>query len=202
MSSKPSNPKDALGVKKHPFSTVSEVVIAEVGVAMLEGAMKYGRHNYRAIGVRASVYYDACRRHVGAWWEGEDIDDESGIHHLSKAIASLIVIRDAQLRGMCNDDRPPRSEWRKHAKMLNEIVAKLFEKYPKQAEAYTQAMMDSLAFGTGIVQGDERVSPQEFIHYREGDRCPKCGGLIAPPCEECVELRLVCLECGWEPPEE
>lgn len=58
-SAKPSNPKDTVGIRKAPMSTVSAAVMAEVGVAMLEGAAKYGRHNYRAVGVRASVYYDA-----------------------------------------------------------------------------------------------------------------------------------------------
>ena len=53
-----------------------------------EGARKYGRHNYRVIGVRGSVYYDATLRHVTAWWEGEDLDPERGINHISKAIAS------------------------------------------------------------------------------------------------------------------
>src|ERR1700761_3416714 len=84
---KRSNPKDAVGTGKVPVSTVSAPVIAEVGLAMLEGARKYGRHNYRAIGVRASVYYDAAQRHLMAWWEGQDIDPASGLSHVSKAIA-------------------------------------------------------------------------------------------------------------------
>jgi hypothetical protein len=74
---KPSNPKDMVGVKKVPFSVISAAVTAEVGVGMLEGASKYGRHNYRAVGVRASVYYDATMRHLTAWWEGEDVDPPS-----------------------------------------------------------------------------------------------------------------------------
>jgi hypothetical protein len=106
---KPSNPKDAVGVRKAPMSTVSCAVLAEVGVAMLEGAAKYGRHNYRAIGVSASVYYDATMRHLMGWWEGEDIDPDSGLSHVTKAIASLVVLRDAMIQAKFNDDRPPRS---------------------------------------------------------------------------------------------
>ena len=75
---KDSNPKDAIGIKKVSFSTIPAPVVAEIGLAMLEGARKYRRHNYRAIGVRASVYYDAFMRHVTAWWEGEDTDPDSG----------------------------------------------------------------------------------------------------------------------------
>jgi hypothetical protein len=106
---KATNPKDAIGIRKAPMSVVPMGVIAEVGVAMLEGASKYGRHNFRAIGVRNSVYFDATMRHLISWWEGEDIDPDSGLSHLTKAIASLVVVRDAMLQGQCTDDRPPRS---------------------------------------------------------------------------------------------
>lgn len=107
MSNKPSNPKDVCSIAKAPMSTVSAPVLAEVGVAMLEGALKYGRHNYRAVGVRASVYYDATLRHLMAWWEGEDTDPGSGMSHITKAITSLVVLRDAMIQGMDEDDRPP-----------------------------------------------------------------------------------------------
>ncbi len=58
------NPKDGVGTGKVPMSTVPAVVLAEIGLAMLEGARKYGRHNYRVAGIRASVYYDAMLRHM------------------------------------------------------------------------------------------------------------------------------------------
>lgn len=105
-----SNPKDIVGVRKAPLSVLPWRVLWGVGLAMLEGACKYGRHNYRAVGVRASVYFDAVvSRHMGAWWEGEDIDAESGLSHIDKAIAGLMVMRDSMLAGNFVDDRPPRS---------------------------------------------------------------------------------------------
>lgn len=107
---KPSNPKDIVGTRKAPMSTVSAAVMAELGVAMLEGAAKYGRHNYRAVGVRASVYYDATLRHLFSWWEGEDIDPDSGMSHITKAITSLVVLRDAMIQGKVADDRAPSSK--------------------------------------------------------------------------------------------
>lgn len=102
------NPKDLVGVRKSPMSTVPANVMMEVGVAMLEGAVKYGRHNYRAMGVRNSVYYDGTMRHLMSWWEGEDLDPDSGVSHITKAIASLVVLRDAMMNDMVTDDRPPR----------------------------------------------------------------------------------------------
>ncbi|MFN7882785.1 MAG: dATP/dGTP diphosphohydrolase domain-containing protein, partial [bacterium] len=45
------NPKDAVGTKKVSFSVLPWRVLVNVALAMMEGALKYGRHNYRAAGV-------------------------------------------------------------------------------------------------------------------------------------------------------
>lgn len=135
---KPSNPKDALGIKKVGMSVMPVRVLYEVALGMLEGALKYGRHNYRVIGVRGSVYYDATKRHLDDWWEGEDIDPASQLSHVTKAISSLIVLRDAMIRGNWVDDRPPRSDagW---IDDMNIKAAALLEKYPNPVAAYTQS---------------------------------------------------------------
>jgi hypothetical protein len=135
MSTKPTNPKDAFDIRKAPLSTVSAPVLMEVGVGMQEGGAKYGRHNYRAIGVRGSVYYDATMRHLMAWWEGEDIDPDSGLSHVTKAICSLVVLRDAMIQNKFNDDRPPKSVPR--IAELNKRSEALFEKYPDPVAPYT-----------------------------------------------------------------
>lgn len=124
---KPTNPKDAIGIRKAPMSTVSAAVLSEMGVAMLEGAAKYGRHNYRGVGVRASVYYDATIRHLFSWWEGEDTDPDSGMSHVTKAIVSLVVLRDAMIQSKVEDDRPPRSA--EFYARLNELAASILEKH-------------------------------------------------------------------------
>jgi hypothetical protein len=134
---KATNPKDAVGVRKVPFSTVPAEVVAEIGLGMLEGARKYGRHNYRVVGVRASVYYDALFRHITAWWEGEDYDAESGMSHVAKAITSLVVLRDAMLNGKLTDDRPPKLPpgW---IPAMNMKASKIIDKHPKAVAPYTQ----------------------------------------------------------------
>lgn len=108
--SKPTNPKDALGIRRVSMSVLPAGVMLEAALGMMEGAAKYGRHNYRAMGVQASVYYDATMGHLMDWWEGEDIDPDSGLSHVTKAIDSLIVLRDAMLQGRFTDNRPPRSK--------------------------------------------------------------------------------------------
>lgn len=134
---KPSNPKDAFGIRKVSLSYVSLPVLAELAVAMQEGGAKYGRHNYRVIGVKASVYFDAVFRHMAAWWEGEDIDAASGVSHVTKAIASLVVLRDAMIQANWVDDRPPATagEW---VEDLNKKVEALAEKYTNPVEPFTQ----------------------------------------------------------------
>lgn len=134
---KPTNPKDACGVLKAPLSYVSAPVLAELGVAMLEGGHKYGRHNYRTVGVRASIYYDAVMRHMMLWWEGEDIDPDSDVSHVTKAIASLTVLRDSMIRNNWVDDRPPKVEagW---MNKLNAKVRELAEKYPDPVPSHTE----------------------------------------------------------------
>lgn len=126
MAKKETNPKDAMGIQKAGMQCVSCAFIyhmaelaggfhnlpwrslVEVALAMTEGARKYGRHNYRVSGVRASVYYDAMFRHlVFQWWNGEDIDKDSGICHITKATACMAVFLDAIHTGMWVDDRPP-----------------------------------------------------------------------------------------------
>lgn len=130
---KDTNPKDAIGIRKAPMSTVPAAVLAEVGVAMLEGACKYGRSNFRIAGVRASVYYDAAMRHLMAWWEGEDTDPDSGMSHITKAITSLVVLRDAMIQDMCTDDRPPRSAefYARLNTLAAEVLARHADKSPR-----------------------------------------------------------------------
>lgn len=135
---KETNPKDAVGIRKVPiFSVFPAPVIGEVALGLFEGARKYGRHNFRESGVRASVYYDAVGRHIMAWWEGQDIDPHSGIHHISKAIAGLVVLRDSMMRGNWVDDRPPKVApgW---VEELNKKAEEIIERIPNPKPVYTE----------------------------------------------------------------
>ena len=134
MSIKDTNPKDAIGIRKAPMSLIPARVLAEVGVGMAEGGLKYGRYNYRAVGIRASVYYDATMRHLMSYWEGEDIDPDSQMSHITKAITSLIVMRDAMLAGKFEDDRPPSGKinYAHLNAKAGELIDRYADKNPKQ----------------------------------------------------------------------
>lgn len=133
---KETNPKDAIGSSRLPYSHLPWRALTGAVLAMLEGALKYRRHNYRIAGVRASVYFDACQRHVISWWEGEDQDPDSGLCHIDKAIASLLILRDGMLQGNWQDDRPPRVE--SFILEANEKAVRLIARVEDPQEPYTQ----------------------------------------------------------------
>ena len=99
------NPKDLVGSDKLPLHLWPETATAVGCLGFLDGAGKYGRANWREFGVSASVYVAACKRHLNAWFEGEDCAPDSGVPHLSHALACLAIIVDAEAAGKLIDDR-------------------------------------------------------------------------------------------------
>jgi hypothetical protein len=104
---KPSNPKDAVGTKKLALGLVPDTIKTEVALSFLEGALKYGRYNWRIAGVSASIYHDALERHLSKWWNGQDADPKTRVKHLASVIACAGILLDAELCGKLTDDRPP-----------------------------------------------------------------------------------------------
>jgi predicted oxidoreductase len=141
---KDSNPKDAIGSTKPPIHNIPRSVMREVGMALAEGAWKYGSYNWRAIGVRASVYLDALDRHITAFWEGEDTDPDSQLSHITKAISALVVLRDAMIQENWNDDRPPRSKQTPAvvSEQYKQMLERLKSLQPDPVEGYTQKGID------------------------------------------------------------
>ncbi|HRP25362.1 dATP/dGTP diphosphohydrolase domain-containing protein [Thauera sp.] len=99
------NPKTAFGQAKPGLSDVPTTALRELGVVMRLGATKYGRFNWRADAVSATVYYDAALRHMMAWMDGEESDPESGQSHLAHAMACCVILIDAAAFGKLNDNR-------------------------------------------------------------------------------------------------
>lgn len=122
---KPTNPKDTIGSGKLPLHLWPTTATALGSLGLLDGMLKYGRSNFRAIGVRASIYYDAASRHLNAWFEGEEVDPDSGLPHLAHALACLAIIVDAQAAGKLNDDRCTPGGYRALVTELTPHVARL-----------------------------------------------------------------------------
>jgi len=104
------DPKKKFGVKKPSLDAVPPVAIFTLGSAMADGARKYGAMNYRGASVSAKIYYNAAMRHWMAWWDGEDLASDSGMHHLGHAMACACIILDAEVHGTLEDDRPVKGD--------------------------------------------------------------------------------------------
>lgn len=119
------NPKDSIGSTKLPIHLWPATATVMGCVGMLEGREKYGRSNFRAVGIRASIYVDACKRHLDAWFEGEECAPDSGVPHLANALACLAIIVDAQAAGKLTDDRQVGGGYRELVEALTPHVARL-----------------------------------------------------------------------------
>ncbi len=106
--SRPANPKQAYGDKKVPLQNIPPVALVYLGMALKEGARKYGAYNWRENDVEVMTYLGATMRHVAAYLDGENIDPESGNPHLAHALASLAILVDAVECGVAIDNRPPK----------------------------------------------------------------------------------------------
>lgn len=133
------NPKDAIGSDKMPLHLWPQTATMMGCIGLLNGMGKYGRSNYRVLGVRASIYYDACKRHLDAWFEGEDYD-EDGVPNLGASLACLAIIVDAQANDNLTDDRMVPGGYRKLMDELTPIVKVLKERHKdKDPHHYTIA---------------------------------------------------------------
>lgn len=126
---KDTNPKDAIGVTKVPFHLIPGSAKAHLAMGFLEGALKYGKYNWRVAGVRASIYLDAMERHMEKYKNGEDVDEVTKVPHLASIMACCAIILDAELVGKLTDDRPPRADVSKLLDSLTDHVGHLSELY-------------------------------------------------------------------------
>lgn len=99
------NPKDAIAVTKAPLHLIPMAAQVQEAIGYSAGAYKYGRHNFRGTPVLTSVYLGAALRHLFAWIEGEEYDDE-GLHNLGALRCCTGILLDAQYAGTLIDDRP------------------------------------------------------------------------------------------------
>jgi len=71
------------------------------------GTLKYAPYNY-AKGMKWSTCFDCLLRHLFKWFYcREELDLESGEHHLDHAIANLLMLRHYHIVYKDGDNRPP-----------------------------------------------------------------------------------------------
>lgn len=69
------------------------------------GAEKYDKYNYLK-GFDWSLCFNAMNRHALAFWNGEDLDPESGLPHIAHAAWQALALLSFYQRDIGNDDRP------------------------------------------------------------------------------------------------
>lgn len=68
------------------------------------GARKYGDNNWRK-GLKWSRVYAALQRHLADFWEGNDLDSESGLPHLYHAACNIAFLIEFYEKRKDLDDR-------------------------------------------------------------------------------------------------
>jgi len=91
---------------KVSFSLIPFHILGGVARVFMGGKLKYAEWNW-AKGMKWSVCFDCVFRHLLKWWYcGEDIDPESGEHHLDHVICNLLMLRHYSNIYKEGDDRP------------------------------------------------------------------------------------------------
>ena len=151
---KDTNPKDALGTSKLPLDNLPLPFMAETSLVLLSGALKYGAWNWRATGVRLSVYIAAAMRHLMALKEGQWLDPESGRPHAAHVSACMAIVLDADKMGKLERDHP---EGQLH---LEELMAEYSRMTGELIDRYTQ--LDAKTMPPGFAEAVQNVGPLDI----------------------------------------
>lgn len=73
--------------------------LIETAMALTHGSDKYSRTNYLTVPGAGQRYSAALLRHFFAWVGGEDLDPDSGLHHLHCASANLAMLISVKAHG-------------------------------------------------------------------------------------------------------
>ncbi len=138
MEKKDTNPKDGAATTRLDFSLLPATAQAYGALAMTEGDLKYGGFNYRIIGVKASIYYSAAKRHLDKWFNGQWADKKTRVPHLASALACIGVLIDAVECNKLNDDRPPKCDIDTLLSSMEDKVAHLQNLFPNRQDRYTE----------------------------------------------------------------
>jgi hypothetical protein len=148
------NPKTLIGAKKVPLHLVPPSATHYFAMAMSDGANKYGPYNWRDKAVSVSTYIAAAKRHMDAYWDGEDCAADSGVHHLAHAMACMGIVIDAMTIGKLVDDRPakgaaPRlqADYNNKEVLKNGTTEGTGSRHPKAEEATVDSHRYPLVLG-------------------------------------------------------
>lgn len=118
----PPNPKQRYGDTKVNLALVPPAGVIFAALGFHDGGIKYGPFNWRQDAIEIMTYIAACRRHLDAFVDGEELseielwseglrDSEpshilGGKPHLGYALACLMILADAISLNHVIDNRP------------------------------------------------------------------------------------------------
>lgn len=163
------NPKDLVGAKKTPLGVVPPALMIGAAEAMQTGATKYGPFNYRENKVQAVTYYEAILRHLFAWFDGQDMAEDTGVHHLRHVAAGVGILLDAVTAGNLIDNRPVKGPAADMLRAQDKSVAPPAALASWAVEADKPVASDAPVVGTkflcGHVFGEEPDGCGTAIHW-------------------------------------
>lgn len=66
--------------------------LASLAAVMSFGAQKYADNSWQTVPNGKARYEEALDRHLNAWKQGEERDQETGLHHLSHAAINVLFL--------------------------------------------------------------------------------------------------------------
>lgn len=76
---------------KPTYDLIAPDFLDGIATVLEFGARKYEAHNW-AKGIKYSRFFSAMMRHLWAFWRGEALDEETGLHHLYHAACCLMFL--------------------------------------------------------------------------------------------------------------
>jgi hypothetical protein len=89
---------------KLPLDLITPEMMTALGEVLKFGAKKYAPRNWEQ-GAEWSRYYAALQRHLWAFWQGVEYDEESGLPVLHHAACCLMFLLTYVDRDIGTDDR-------------------------------------------------------------------------------------------------
>ncbi len=105
QSQEKNEPADKFDAGKPRFDLIPVVPLRELAKLYGQGARKYGERNWEK-GMSFSRCYAALLRHLTAFWEGELVDEETGVHHTTAVAFWAFALREYCAHATGIDDRP------------------------------------------------------------------------------------------------
>lgn len=121
---------------KPDFSLLSPIALARLSQVLSVGAKKYAAHNWRN-GMNESRLLAAALRHIFAYLNGDDYDQETGLPHTAHAMCCLMFLIELHEASDKHDNRYKQNELvinRLRAILSGEVPPSMAGKVPISGE--------------------------------------------------------------------